>query len=184
MLPSSHFPSRSASPAPASSSTLQPYYSHNESLPWPSGSHINPKPSPALPGYVPPAYYVSGAQYPSPSSSSAQSPRPDQSQLCSLLCAQPAPRTSELTVGSSLRWDVRDMPTEAVVLSGRESEHFCEHPASVTYATSPPVPFILVACNDALPWLIPVHAQPASAGVTVGDILQAVHVVLHTPIEE
>jgi hypothetical protein len=43
---------------------------------------------------------------------------------------------------------------------------------------------MLIACNDALPWLVPVHAQPGAAGVTVGDILQAVYDVLRTPVEE
>ncbi|KAF8593258.1 hypothetical protein BDV93DRAFT_612302 [Ceratobasidium sp. AG-I] len=34
------------------------------------------------------------------------------------------------------------------------------------------------------PWLIPVHAQHGSQGVTIQNILQAIHDVLHAPIEE
>lgn len=70
------------------------------------------------------------------------------------------------------------------MLSGHEPEYLYEHPTSVAYATSPPVPFMYVACEDALPWLVPVHAQPGSAGVTVRDVLQAIHDVLHYPVEE
>jgi hypothetical protein len=93
-------------------------------------------------------------------------------------------RTPESPAGLRIRWDVRDAPTEAVVLSGHEPEMLYEHPASTAYATSPPVPFMLIACNDALPWLVPVHAREGSAGVTVRDILQAVHDVLYLPVEE
>ncbi|KAG9080400.1 hypothetical protein FRC06_006635, partial [Ceratobasidium sp. 370] len=184
-LPSSR--SQSASPAHPSPSTLWP---HNDpaqplSLPrTPLGPHSEPGSSPALLGYVPPANYVAGAQYPSPGSPSAESSHPGQPQLYSLLKAQPTLRTPESPAGLRLQWDVRDAPTEAVIISGHEPELFYEYPASVTYATSPPVPFMLIVCNDALPWLVPVHAQPGSAGVTVGDILQALYDVLRTPVEE
>ncbi|KAG8693527.1 hypothetical protein FRC08_009057 [Ceratobasidium sp. 394] len=180
--------SRSRPAAPAvSPSSLRPRYDPAQQLPsphTPSSSRSDPKTSPALRGYVPPADYVAGTQYPSPGSSSAKSPHPGQPQLYGLLKAQSILRTPESPAALRLQWDVRDAPTEAVILSGHEPELLYEHPASVTYATSPPVPFMLIACNDALPWLVPVHAQPGSAGVTVGDILQAVHDVLRTPVEE
>ncbi|QRV99089.1 hypothetical protein RhiJN_27108 [Ceratobasidium sp. AG-Ba] len=173
-------------PAQGTSSTLWPHYNPAQ-LPsprTPSGSHSEPKTSPAMRGYVPPADYVAGTQYPSPGSSSAKSPHPGQPQLHALLKAQSILRTPESPAGFRLQWDVRDAPKEAVVLSGHEPEYLFEHPASVAYATSPPVPFMLIACNDALPWLVPVHAQQGSAGVTVRDVLQAVHAVLYTPVEE
>ncbi|KAG9089124.1 hypothetical protein FS749_001598 [Ceratobasidium sp. UAMH 11750] len=179
--------SRPAAPAAASVSTQWPRYDPAQQLPsprTPSSSRSEPKTSPALRGYVPPADYVAGAQYPSPISSSSKSPRAGQPQLHSLLKAQSILRTPESPAGLRLQWDVRDAPTRAVVLSGHEPERFHNHPASVTYATSPPVPFMLIACNDALPWLVPVHAQPGAAGVTIGDILQAAYDVLYTPVEE
>ncbi|KAG8735302.1 hypothetical protein FRC10_010752 [Ceratobasidium sp. 414] len=181
--------SRSRPPAPisTSASTLWPHYDPAQQLPsprTPSSSRSEPKISPALRGYVPPANYVPGAQYPSPSSSSSKSPRPGQPQLHSLLKAQSILRTPESPAGLRLQWDVRNAPTKAVVLSGHEPERLYKHPASAAYATSPPVPFMLIACNDALPWLVPVHAQPGAAGVTVGDILQAIHDMLYTPVEE
>ncbi|KAG9074856.1 hypothetical protein FS749_013529 [Ceratobasidium sp. UAMH 11750] len=179
--------SRPAAPAPGSSSTFWRHYDPAQQLPsprTPSSSRSEPKASPTLRGYVPPADYVAGAQYPSPISSSSKSPRAGQPQLHSLLKAQSILRTPESPAGLRLQWDVRDAPTRAAVLSGHEPERFHKHPASVTYATSPPVPFMLIACNDALPWLVPVYAQAGAAGVTIGDILQAVYDVLYTPVEE
>ncbi|QRV85002.1 hypothetical protein RhiJN_13018 [Ceratobasidium sp. AG-Ba] len=131
------------------SSTLWPHYNPAQ-LPsprTPSGSHSEPKTSPAMRGYVPPADYVAGAQYPSPGSSSAKSPHPGQPQLHALLKAQSILRTPESPAGFRLQWDVRDAPKEAVVLSSHEPEYLFEHPASVAYATSPPVPFMLIACT-------------------------------------
>ncbi|KAG8700333.1 hypothetical protein FRC09_006018 [Ceratobasidium sp. 395] len=181
--------SRPAAPALPSPSSLYPHYNPaQQQLPspqTPSGSRSEPKTSPSLRGYVPPADYVAGTQYPSPGGSSTfKSPHPGQPQLHSLLKAQSILRTPESPAGLRLQWDVRDAPKEAVVLNGHEPEHLYEHPASVTYATNPPVPFMLIACNDALPWLVPVHAQSGAAGVTVGDILSAIHSVLYTQVEE
>ncbi|KAG8735442.1 hypothetical protein FRC10_010601 [Ceratobasidium sp. 414] len=174
-------------PASASPSTLWSDYDPAQSRPSPhapSGSHHEPNISPALPGYIPPVYYVAGALYPSPGSSPSKSPRPSQPELYGLLKAQSILRTPESPISLRLQWDVRDPPTEAVVFSGQEPEHLYEHPASVTYATSPPVPFMLIASSDALPWLVPVYAQAGSAGVTVGDIFRAIYDVLCTPVEE
>lgn len=196
------WPSTSAStaaPVPSSSSSrprtksgskppppsVRPHYAPAQQLPSPHtpGTNAESLYSPQY-GYIPPAEYVPGAHYPSPSTSSGRSPLPNQSQLHALLKAQSILRTPESPAGLRMKWDVRDDPKSAVVLSGHEPERLYEHPASVAYATSPPVPFILIACNDALPWLVPVHAQEGSAGVTIRDVLQAVHDVLYLPIEE
>ncbi|KAF8597586.1 hypothetical protein BDV93DRAFT_527358 [Ceratobasidium sp. AG-I] len=165
--------------------SLRPHYAPAQQLPSPltPGSNAESLHSPQR-GYIPPAEYLAGTQYPSPSTSSSRSPLPNQPQLHGLLKAQSILRTPESPAGLRMKWDVRDDPKAAVVLNGHEPELLYEHPASAAYATSPPVPFILIACNDALPWLVPVHAQEGSAGVTIRDVLQAVHDVLYVPIEE
>ncbi|KAH7337415.1 hypothetical protein B0J17DRAFT_718184 [Rhizoctonia solani] len=63
------------------------------------------------------------------------------------------------------------------------SEYFYKHSDSMAHATDPPVSFLLIACNDTLPWLTPVHARESS-GVTVRDVLEAISEVTHIQIEE
>lgn len=135
-------------------------------------------------GYIRPAEYVVGTSLTSSNTLSIQSPNPNPLQLHSLLRAQSILHTPETLVGLRVRWDVRDQPTSAAVLSGSEPQMLFEHPVSVAYATFPPTPFILVTCNHALPWLVPIYAQEGSAGVTIRDVFQAIRDVLYTPIEE
>jgi hypothetical protein len=101
-----------------------------------------------------------------------------------LLKAQSILRTPDSPSALRLRWDVRDPTTTSAILSNHEPEYLYEHPMSLAYATTPPVPFLLVASDEALPWLVPVHAHQGSMGVTVRDVLEAVYGVLHTPVEK
>jgi hypothetical protein len=107
----------------------------------------------------------------------------NQIQLHPLLKAQSILRTPDSPSALRLRWDVRDPANTTVIVSSNEPEYLYEHPMSAAYATTPPVPFLLVACDEALPWLVPVHAQQGSEGVTVRDVLEAIHGVLYTPVE-
>ncbi|KAF8598650.1 hypothetical protein BDV93DRAFT_526653 [Ceratobasidium sp. AG-I] len=166
--------------------SIQPHYAPAQQLPSPRTPTNSNADSlyPPQRGYIPSAEYLAGTHYPSPSTSSSRSPLPNQPQLHPLLKAQSILRTPDSPSTLRLKWDIREDPSFAVVLSGHEPERLYEHPASIAYATSPPIPFMLIACNDALPWLIPVHAQHGSQGVTIQNILQAIHDVLHAPIEE
>ena len=70
------------------------------------------------------------------------------------------------------------------MLPGNESQMLFQQPANAAYATSPSVPFIIIACYDTLPWIEAVNSQEGSAGVTIRDFLQALSDILHTPIKD
>lgn len=107
-----------------------------------------------------------------------------QLQLHGLFKAPSILRTPESPSAFRIRWDVRDASTASALISNHEPEQLYAHPASVAYATSPPVPFLMIAYDGSLPWLAPVHAQPGSAGVTVRDVLDAISAVLHTQVDK
>ncbi|KAL5639949.1 hypothetical protein ACGC1H_006495 [Rhizoctonia solani] len=152
---------------------------HTPSYKSPSaGSHHSPNPA------VSPSLTVPTHSHAANSPTATRSPQMNTLQLHPLLKAQSILRTPESPSALRLRWDVRDPPMTAVIHSQHEPEYLYEHPNSVAYATNPPVPFLLVACNDALPWLAPVHAREGSSGVTVRDVLEAISEVIHTQVEE
>ncbi|KAF8595689.1 hypothetical protein BDV93DRAFT_564107 [Ceratobasidium sp. AG-I] len=165
----------------------QPIQALDQQLPTPrtpSSKDKDPShPSPQH-GYIPPAEHVAGTLHHSPSTSYVRPPNPNPLQLHSILKTRSILRTPETSAGLHVHWDVRDKPTSAVILSGDEPQAFLEYPANAAYATSPPAPYIIIVCRDALPWLIPVYAQAGSAGVTVRDVFQAVYDILDTPITE
>ncbi|CEL53242.1 hypothetical protein RSOLAG1IB_06208 [Rhizoctonia solani AG-1 IB] len=173
---------------PLTGATARPHYlpAQTQQLPSPhtpsymspsAGPHHSPNPA-ASPSLTVPSHYQAAS-----SPLSTRSPQANTIQLHPLLKAQSILRTPESPSALRLRWDVRDPPATAIIHSQHEPEYLYEHPTSVAYATSPPVPYLLVACNDALPWLAPVHAREGSAGVTVRDVLEAISEVIHTQVD-
>ncbi|KAH7097822.1 hypothetical protein BKA62DRAFT_623406 [Auriculariales sp. MPI-PUGE-AT-0066] len=82
-----------------------------------------------------------------------------------LLHARPAP----------LVWDIRNAPMAAS--RGSTPGRTLSAHDRAQFATAPARPFMRLTC-DLMPWSIDVCAKPGVSGVTVGDVLDAVHAAL------
>ncbi|KAF8688446.1 hypothetical protein RHS03_09713, partial [Rhizoctonia solani] len=174
--------------SPLTAATVRPHYlpAQTQQLPSPhTPSYASPpvvmhqSPNPAMsPSLTVPSHYQAAN-----SATATRSPQLNTIQLHPILKAQSILRTPDSPSALRLRWDIRKSPTEATIHSQHEPEYLYEHPTSVAYATNPPVPYLLVACNDALPWLAPVHAREGSQGVTIRDVLEAISEVIHTQVD-
>ncbi|KAG8729110.1 hypothetical protein FRC11_009484 [Ceratobasidium sp. 423] len=181
--------SQSLTQSPLAATTARVHYAPAQTQQLPS-PHTPSYTSPSAGSYqssnpaMSPSLTVPAQPQAANSPTSTRSPQLHTPQLHPLLKAQSILRTPESPSALHLRWDVRDPPMNAVIQSQHESEYLYEHPNSVAYATNPPVPLLLVVCNEALPWLAHVHAREGSAGVTMRDVLEAISEVIHTRVDK
>jgi len=95
-----------------------------------------------------------------------------------LAFSYPAVRNGE---SCPLIWDLRDPPSTAAQLVSSSLKHRCLTGFKLLqsqYATTPPVTALRVTC-DILPWHISARNKQ---GVTVRDVLEAIHNIARTPL--